>query len=737
MARKTGYYYNANDYGPKEVELYRLFWLQMQDARNYFLSIVKPRLDRSYKLYIAWGGDRQREIKPWQANVQIPYIQAVVETLVPRIIDARPEFVAMGRTEDDMGKAQKQQKLMDYFWEIADMDPTTEDFVRATLIYGVGFLQVSWKKDVRSLEYLDTKDIASKKYKWTKRDKTYFDGPFCEWVDNYNLWYDWHNTSRKSKQFWFKRLVLTDSEIRRRYPMADKDRLEMALAAPGGDLVDYASIRQQVRTVNLYTTKNSSAAATSAAGTVYGSDKYNTTQDNTLRMFEVFEWWRPFDDAYSVVVGGSYVPIFKGGVMPIPFDFKEAPFIDASYLKIPGEFEGYGLPLILESPQIMLNLIKNQRLDSATLSIHKMWIVNPLANINKDELVTRPFGIIYSIDPNGVREIQFSDIKMSAYKEEELLKNDMQYASGVDDFSMGVGQGAGSATEVRHLRESTLERVRMFVNHLGEAYSDVFRYWMDMTRQLFTKEMTIRVIGQNGQETFPLIDRGDLEGYYDYRSHVLPSIAGQDDVRKKQDMDLFQLLISLPFVDPQKLTSRVISDWGWTLDGIIAKPEERMPNPADLAAGGALPPGAAPPGMPPGAAPPGMPPGLPPAGSPPAPVPGLPPLGASSPDGRGGPGIRGIIPRSSLRSAIRHLRSSGENLYGSEPNPYSELSKPVNLLEAGKLPPTAAGIPAYNKSPNNAGHNRKIGGKVNTNIPLRRTSSIEGNILKKTFNIQR
>ena len=44
----------------------------------------------------------------------------------------------------------------------------------------------------------------------------------------------------------------------------------------------------------------------------------------------------------------------------------------------------------------------------------------------------------------------------------------------------GVGGAAGSATEVRHLRESTLERVRMFVNHLGDAYATMMRYWMSM-----------------------------------------------------------------------------------------------------------------------------------------------------------------------------------------------------------------------------------------------------------------
>lgn len=733
MAQRPGYIYSASDYGSKEEELQRLFRLQRDDARNYFLTILKPRYDRAYKLYIAYGGDRQMEIKRWQSNVSVPYVQAVVETMVPRIIDARPDFTAMGRTMESQAKAEKQQELMDYFWEMAKMDATCEDFVRAILIYGTSFLQVSWKKDVRILKFLDTKDIASKKYKWIEKEVTYYDAPYCEWVDNYSLWYDWHNTKRESKQFWFKRVVLTEAEIRRRYPMADPKRLAMALNSPGGDLIDYAAVRQQVRTTNLYVTKRSQASQMSASGTVYGTDKYYSTQDNTLKMYEVFEWTRPFDDAYAVMVGGSYVPIFKDGVMPIPYDFKEVPFIEASYLKIPGEFEGMGLPLILESPQIMLNLIKNQRLDAATLSIHKMWIVNPLANINKEELVTRPFGIIYSIDPQGVREIQFSDIKMSAYKEEELLKNDMQYASGVDDFSMGVGGGSSNATEVRHLRESTLERIRLFVNHLGDAYADVMRYWMDMQRQLFTDAMTIRVIGKDGAEQFPLIEKDDLMGKFDYKASVLPSIAGQDDVKKKQDMDLFQLLINLPFVDPQKLTGKVIQDWGWSLDS-VSKADQSQPQ-IDPTTGQPMGGDPSQGGMPPGA----------PAGAPPAAPGGLPPMmpPGGSPDGTGGPGIQPVIRRAALRDAANLLRRPGEGIatgYAST-SPFGELSAPINMLKQSGLPPTPAGVQpppkGAHKLPNPGGHNRPAHGHVNTNIPSKtKTQSAQGAILNRAISTQ-
>ena len=690
--------YNPSDFGKEEVELLSNFNLQMDDARNYFLNVIKPRLDRSYKLYIAYTGDRQLEIKKWQSNIFVPYTQAVVETLMPRVLDARPEFSVQGRTSEDQAKSEKQQQLGDYLWEISRMDSTTEDVVRSSLVYGTGFLQAFWKKDVRKQKFLTTKDIT-KKPTWKEEERTFYDAPCAEWVDNYSLWYDWHNTRRENKQYWFKRLVMTAPEIRRKYPGADPDRLDLALNSPGGDLQDYASIRNQVKESRSSIVKGSQTFSVSSFGV--GDDKYNSYGDPNLQMYEVFEHTQPFADKYAVHVGSSYTPIFDGGSMPIPYDFKEAAFIDFPYLKVPGEFEGYSLPMILENPQIMMNMIKNQRLDATTLSIHKMWIVNPLANINKDELVTRPFGIIYSVDPNGVREVQFSDIKASAYKEEDLLKADMRYASGIDDFSMGVGGGAGSATEVRHLRESTLERVRLFVNHLGEGYATLMRYWMDMSRQFFTKDMIIRIVGDDGKEIFPLIEKDDLQGQFDYKALVLPSIAGQQDIKKKQDMDLFQLLINLPFVDPQKLTQKILTDWNWALDTITKDETEEVPqmgpdgqpiSPEEAAMQGmreeALPPSPA----------------------------NVAPSNAT----------KNISPEIASQ-ALAMLRGGKE-----QGSPFSQASSPINLLNMKGAPPTAQRLQLPTSNPR--GLNR--GGKVNTNISSGNNSNPESALMNRASSLQ-
>jgi hypothetical protein len=356
-----------------------------------------------------------------------------------------------------------------------------------------------------------------------------------------------------------------------------------------------------------------------------------------------------------------------------------------------------------------MNMIKNQRLDSATLSIHKMWIVNPLANINKEELVTRPFGIIYSVDPNGVREVQFSDIKASAYKEEDLLKADMRYASGVDDFSMGAGGSAGSATEVRHLRESTLERVRLFVNHLGNGFSDLMRQWMDMSRQFFTEDMIIRIVGDDGKEMFPLIEKDDLCGQFDYKASVLPSIAGQQDIKKKQDMDLFQLLINLPFVDPQKLTQKILVDWNWSLDSVV-KGEEQAPEQLG-------------------------PDGLPMVGPDGQPIAAEDPmaamLGAPS-EVAPPPTSTSNIPSDIAQKALAMLRGGSEGMPAASPSPFSQASSPINLMSGG-MPPTASRVQL--PTTNSRGANRT--GKVNTNTGTGNNSNPESALMNQASSLQR
>ena len=155
-------------------------------------------------------------------------------------------------------------------------------------------------------------------------------------------------------------------------------------------------------------------------------------------------------------------------------------------------------------------------------------------------------------------------------------------------------------------------------------------------------------------------------------------------------------------------------------------------DPAAMAAAGA------PAGAPAGAFP-ALPPGIPPEMMANAMQPGV-PGGPMPATGMGGPGFSGLIPRSSLRNVVSHLRRTGES-YGSNASGFSQFSNPLNLLQNKSMPPTPKGVPMQDKSrpsliPNIAGHNRKVGGSVDTNIPSRKTTSTQSNILNRTFSIQ-
>jgi len=236
-----------------------------------------------------------------------------------------------------------------------------------------------------------------------------------------------------------------------------------------------------------------------------------------------------------------------------------------------------------------------------------------------------------------------------------------------------------------------------------------------MSRQLMTKEMTIRVIGEDGEALYPLIEPDDLEGNFDYKASVLPSIAGQQDVNKKQAMDLYQLLMQFPpdatGVDPRKLTSRLVSNWNWSIDSISATKESEGPQQPQA------------PGEQGGAAPEGVPPEILQAIQ-------AQQSGEQPAEETEGSLFRGkFIPRGVMKEAMALLRKPGEGASGGA---FSEASSPINLLQGGGIPPTAPGI---NSGGNLRGLNRS--GKVNTNISQGNNASTESALLNRSFNIQR
>jgi hypothetical protein len=197
-------------------------------------------------------------------------------------------------------------------------------------------------------------------------------------------------------------------------------------------------------------------------------------------------------------------------------------------------------------------------------------------------------------------------------------------------------------------------------------------------------------------------------------------------------MDLFQLLISLPFVDQRKLTSKVLTDWGWSLDSIAQSQD------AQAAQGQGAPP------QDPNAAAGGQPPQ---GGQPQQSGPDLSALMAQAGGGQGQPSAQESTPMpqtqhidpSVVQQALSMMRQPTPQGPGADSTGFSGASSPMDILGAqpGTAPTAGLGAaPTHGKTgPNQRGHNR--GGKVNTTVSQHQQhSNPESALQTQSQNIQ-
>jgi hypothetical protein len=97
------------------------------------------------------------------------------------------------------------------------------------------------------------------------------------------------------------------------------------------------------------------------------------------------------------------------------------------------------------------------------------------------------------------------------------------------------------------------------------------------------------------------------------------------------------------------------------------------------------------------------------------------------------PGFNGTqIPPQVAQGALAMLRGGAGT---TPPSPFAQAAGPINLLNMGGTPPTAARIPLP-KTTNTRGHNR--GGKVNTNTAIHaQNSNPESVLANKASSLQR
>lgn len=175
---------------------------------------------------------------------------------------------------------------------------------------------------------------------------------------------------------------------------------------------------------------------------------------------QVLRYYNKMTDSYQLLA--NTVVICD---QPIPFKHKELPVAIWNYYPIEGRIYGMGIPKIIAPTQEEREAIRNLSLDRQKMHLNKMFLVSDLFDIDEEEATTRPHGFIHvnsgglSLD-NVIKPLEYGDVPGSSVRMDDMLRDDEQRVTGIDDRSQSVNVG-GTATEAAILTEQSQKRINL------------------------------------------------------------------------------------------------------------------------------------------------------------------------------------------------------------------------------------------------------------------------------------
>lgn len=398
----------------------RFYWLR-DDTLRVEAETDWEIADKEYSMYI-----EQKDPDDWHADVHLPDAFAAIQTQAQETIERRSRPTIISTEESDDPLSEFCNDVINY-----NMNNTGYDYQYylaklSASIRGTAFLMDYWRTDKRIVKDPDSLNPDGT-IKYVSREITDFDDDYTEWVPNEYIYIDEKARDIDEALDGFRREIINIDEFRRKYG-SRADFFDTQYVYAGGD-----------------------------TGT---RSFFQMPHDITSQDVEVLHYYNRAIDAYWVVANN--ITIHDS---PLPWKHKELPFAAIYQYRVPGRFWGIGIPKVIHFLSEERKTIRNLNLDRQKLQINKMFIHNSSFDIDDEDLVSRPGGMI-SVDTNGqpvnnaIVPLEYGDVPTSYFKTEEILLEDMRRAHGIDDRVSGANVGS-TATQAAIQKESAIKRINL------------------------------------------------------------------------------------------------------------------------------------------------------------------------------------------------------------------------------------------------------------------------------------
>jgi len=477
-----------------------------QASKQWRESGWDSKSDEFYRLYRSQLDEREEH----RANLNIPYVFQVIETVVPRLVGARPEIKAQPREESDLPQAMIVGELFGYIWETQKLNDELEKCVRDALMYGTGFARVDWNK---------TDGVA-----------TFFS------VDPRKLYPDVTATKDKELQY-----------VVHQYDMTVDD-----LEATGK--YDVSAINELRKIETKKTADDNVVEQQRATDSGLASTDQPNVITKTNSKVQILEWWSP----KRVITVAEKDLVIRDEDNP----FGKIPFVSLRDYIIPHEYYGIGEIEHIQSLQAEANSLRNQIMDNTKLITNRMWKRRRAGGVNKNTLVSKTGGIVDVNDPSDIEPLDVQPLPGDVFELSQILKSDIQATTAVTDFAIGTGTTSlnDTATGVTLIQEAGNQRFRMKIRHLEDFINEVGNQMLAALQKWMSKKMVVRITNSSGDSIFNKVSKKEIQGRFDIAIETGSTQPVDRITERRNTVDLLNISASLPpgIANMRELYKRVL-----------------------------------------------------------------------------------------------------------------------------------------------------------------------------------
>lgn len=527
--------------------------LVMNEQKTYEQSTqaIRTQFDT---IFDAYNGKMTDKAYPWKSNKFIPKMRTAISYIMPFLFSGDPEVEVVGVGEEDKFLSSILEKTTNYRINecVEDSFEKLYDWALQAVTYGTSVIQLDWRFERKKM----TKQTAKP---------------------------------------WYRRLFSDVADETKEYDVTVKDEPDFVVPSIKDIFVDplIPTIQRQksliVRSVlNIEDIKNNPAYTIPegkelAPKGAFSQNQYNSNSmnqsvyENTDKLkkdvgaVEIYERWTA-DKIITVVDGREQIVIRN---VENPYGF--IPFIKLVFEKDPNPYFFYGKGVgqnTIDIQSLFYDLF-NQMMDNLKNLGNKMYKVKRGANINKNELVSRPNGFVQVTDIDDVVEFTTTDLKESFKEILSLTSDEFERASGANSLVQGAESGDTYGQD--QLRQSnSVNRFELARKRFKKAIGQLGKMLIQMEIiQLQDMNAPImRLFPMQTRESIFALIKNDAENIlYNVKVKGDTIVAQNKDIVSKQLIDLFNVFGQMITPDEQRAWARRILELRGQqdIDGLVAE----------------------------------------------------------------------------------------------------------------------------------------------------------------------